>query len=240
MFDSFVTGIIFPIIAAYAVILIFYLRAETKNGGKAGFRRATAIKLTLSAIFCGTGVLSCLITNMQGTPMMPRILILSGLFAAFAGDYFLQFIRLDTQKYKTGIVCFMAAQALFIAGLITLHYANISGWTAAVILTVILLLIILAIMKKQGWNLGGEKNVLSLYTVLLSFMTAYAVANSFGAGAAVPGAALMAAGAILFWISDLFLGLWNYHTGKRLHANLNWISYFSGTLLIALSILPLF
>jgi uncharacterized membrane protein YhhN len=175
---------------------------------------------------------------MQGAFTLPRILILFGLFAAFAGDYFLQFIRLDTQKYKTGIVCFMAAQALFIAGIVKMRYLNVLGWIVAVILTVVLLLSILAIMKKQGWSLGGEKNLLTLYTVLLSFMTACAVANVFCATAL--SAALMAAGAVLFWISDLFLGLWNYHTGKRLHANLNWISYFSGTLLIALSILPLF
>jgi uncharacterized membrane protein YhhN len=54
------------------------------------------------------------------------------------------------------------------------------------------------------------------------------------------GTLLFMIGAVLFLVSDLLLGIWNYKTGARRHANLNWITYFSGMMLIALSISPEF
>lgn len=231
------------IIALYAVLLVIYLNAEKKNDGKNGFRKATAIKLTLSGIFCATGILcywefvSFGVFGVGYVP--PQLFILLGLFAAFAGDYFLQFIRLNAKKYIAGICCFAAAQILFITALILNSYSYVLNsdnsylmdWILSVIITVVVLLCVLAMMKKQNWKLGGEKNVITVYTVLLTFMAAKAVSSLTVAISA--GWALFAAGAVLFLASDILLGIWNYHTGKRMHANLNWIFYYGGMILIA-------
>jgi uncharacterized membrane protein YhhN len=233
------------IAALYAVLLAVYLNAEKKNDGKTGFRKAMAIKLTLSGIFCATGILcywEYVSVGVFGVGYVPpQLFILLGLFAAFAGDYFLQYIKLNEKKYIAGICCFAAAQVLFITALI-LHSNSyilnsdnsyLMDWILSVIITVVVLLCVLAMMKKQRWRLGGEKNVITVYTVLLTFMTAKAVSSLTVQTS--PGWTLFAAGAVLFLISDMLLGIWNYHTGKRVHANLNWISYYAGMLLIAFS-----
>ncbi len=227
------------IIALYAVLLAVYLNAEKKNDGKNGFRRATAIKLTLSGVFCATGILcyflSAYYSAGASVPAVPELFVLFGLFAGFAGDYFLQYIRLNEKKYIAGICCFAVTQILFIVSLFLRAPADGIGWLLTAVITIGVLLAVLAMMKKQNWQLGGEKIAITVYTVLLTFMTAKAV-SSLTAGMTA-GSLLFAAGAVLFLVSDMLLGIWNYNTGKRVHANLNWISYYSGMLLIALSIL---
>ena len=47
---------------------------------------------------------------------------------------------------------------------------------------------------------------------------------------------LFAVGAVLFFVSDMLLGIWDYKCEKRAIANLNWITYFCGTMSIALSL----
>ena len=233
-----ILGVTLGIVAAFAVLLVLYLYAEKKNDGKKGFIKATTTKLILSGIFCAAGIISYFffINTSQFAPghMPPQLLVLLGLFFAFAGDYFLQYIRLNAKKYITGICCFAAAQILFISALVIKVPGDGINWLLTVVITVAVLLCVLAMMKKQNWQLGKEKNVLTIYTVFLTFMTAKAVASLTGGVTA--GTLLFAAGAVLFLLSDVLLGIWNYNTGKRVHANLNWISYYSGMILIALSI----
>lgn len=234
-------GMTIGIVAVYAVILVLYLNAEKKNDGTSGFRRATGLKLTLSGLFCLAGVVSYyalvngnslrsdLFFNMQ-------LLIVLGLFAAVGGDFFLQYIRRDNQKYRIGIGCFMATQILFLVSMSVINLMN--GWLPTVLIAAAILVCALLLMKKQNWQPGREKGMLTGYTILLAFMTAKAIATLVQD--MTVGSLLMALGAILFLVSDLLLGVWNYHTGKRAHANLNWITYFSGMMLIALSVSPLF
>lgn len=225
------------VIAVFAVLLIVYLRAEARNDGTIGFVRATGLKLTLSGLFCAAGIVSYLqlytVVNVNA-PL--HIFVLLGLFAGLAGDFFLQYIRLNVKKYTAGILCFAATQALFISYLVITGTPDVFGWILTVAITVAVLLCVLALMKKQNWQLGRERPVLTLYTVLLTFMAARAVVNM--AWQPSVSAILFACGAVLFFSSDMMLGLWNYHSGKRLHANLDWIFYFSGMLLIAFSIMP--
>ncbi len=226
----------------YAALLILYLRAEKRNDNAAGFKKATALKLTLSSLFCLAGVLSYyfLIFNPARSAIGPtaHLFILFALFAALPGDYFLQYIRLDIKKYIAGILCFSATQALLIAALILLSPSGTGGWVAVVIVTLAILFVVLVVMKKQNWQLGAEKWILTAYTILLSFMTAKAVQSMVASLSA--SSILFAAGAVLFLVSDILLGVWNYRTSRRRHANLNWIAYFTGMFLIALSIMPAF
>lgn len=242
MNDMMMAVITAVLAAAYAAMLALYLRAEKFNNGLAGFKKATALKLTLSSLFCIAGILSyCfIIFNPIRSAIGPtaHLFILLGLFAALPGDYFLQYIRLDVKKYITGILCFSATQALLITALVLLNPSGTGGWVSTVIITLAILFIVLVVMKKQNWQLGAEKWILTAYTILLSFMTAKAIQSMVVSLSA--SSLLFAAGAVLFLVSDLFLGIWNYHSGQRRHANLNWITYFTGMFLIALSIMPAF
>ncbi len=233
-------GLTIGIVAAYAVMLIFYLRAETKNTGAAGFRKATGTKLTLSGLFCVTAVISFYMMLRYGHSSdilyTMQMLVMLGLFAAFAGDFFLQYIRIDTKKYMIGIACFTVTQVLFIVSQTILNM--LSGWLLTLVIMAAVLAGILVLMKRQGWKLGKEKKLLTAYTVLLTFMMAKSVATMFHDKTI--GAVFMGVGAALFLLSDLFLGIWNYRSNRRVYANLNWITYFSGMLLIALSSNPAF
>lgn len=180
-------------------------------------------------------MIGVLLLTMAGSVTIFDILVLCGLICAIGGDYFLQFIRLDAKKFNTGILFFAITQCFLLASLF-LRFGI--GWQEFVI-TVVVLLLVLLMMKKQNWQLGKAQVPLTVYTVLLVLMAAKAVVSIFSPQAIVGRTVVMAAGAVLFLISDLFLGIWNYHTDKKIHANLNWITYFSGMFLLALSLHPM-
>lgn len=221
----------------YIFLLVFYLNAERKNTGTAGFRKATALKLVLSALFCVIGCVGwtqSLDLADAGTSLWitSRLLVLIGLFACIPGDFFLQYIKLDNVRYRIGIICFLTAQAFFLAG--SAAPDPFAGWIWTLLLTAGCLVAILLVMARQKWELSGEKAVLTTYTIVLAFAAMRALVEAFlqpGAGSVV-----MAAGMASFFASDIVLGIWNYAKGGRTLQNVNWITYFGGTLLISISL----
>lgn len=237
---DWITGnyITLGIVIAFAVILVFYLFAEKKNDGKNGFKKATALKLTLSGLFCLVGIISYYLLYNYNTYgqiyQKMQMIVMISLFVAFAGDFFLQYIRLDIKKFKIGITCFSITQVLLIIAMGVIYSIS---WKEFVI-TAVALVLFLLLMKKQNWQLGEAQKILTIYTILISFMASKSV--MVFVSDATQGTLLFMIGAILFLVSDLLLGIWNYSSNKRVHANLNWITYFSGLMLIALSISPEF
>jgi hypothetical protein len=228
------------IVAAYAMVLVFYLKAEAANDGPEGFRKATRLKLTLGGMFIAVSIISeYLLYNytvlglnyiyMQGA-------VIAALVSAFFGDYFLQYIKLDVKKFKIGISFFTATQIVLIAMMYLSHLSYIGA--AEFVITVVALLLVLLLMKKQNWKLGEESKRLTVYTILLVFMASKAVTVFFKDLSV--GTLLFAIGAVLFLLSDMLLGIWNYNSGARKYANLSWITYFAGMMLIALSVSPEF
>lgn len=228
----------YAIVAVFAVVLVLYLLAEDKNRNGENFKKATALKLALSGMFCAVGVISLFrliyfpLSIYSDVMVAYAVILVASLFAALGGDYFLQYIRLDNKKYRIGIGFFSVTQILLI---VYLCLMNLIGWMEFVIMAGILLLV-LTLMKKQNWKLGPEQKIVTVYTLLIAFMTAKAITGIFHEKTL--GALVLAIGAALFMASDILLGVWNYHTNKRVHANLNWITYFSGMMLIAISISP--
>ncbi len=225
------------LVVIYAFLLVLYCRAEKLNTGDAyGFKRATILKLTLSSIFCAVAVISYYLlwhfSHRSNIFYWLQLLIVIALAFALAGDYFLQYIKLDIKKYKTGISFFTVTQILLIANLCIL---NGVGWKEFVICAGILA-VILVLMKVQNWQLGAEKKRVMAYTILLAFMASKAFVTMLRE--MTVGYVFMAIGAALFLTSDIVLGVWNYKTSRPLHKYLNWVFYFSGTMLIALSISP--
>ena len=211
------------IIVIFIVLLPIYLRAERLSG----FKKATSLKLILSGLCAVCALLGFLAGDKSD---ITRLFIVIAMVFAIFGDYYLQYIRLDAKKFNLGISAFGMTQIFLI---ISLSIRN--GFSLfEIALTAIFSLSILLLMTKQKWKLGKAQLPLTCYTLLLTYMTSKAILALFGESITVD-VIFMAAGGILFLISDFFLGIWNYHTDKRLHLNLCWITYFSAIMFIALS-----
>lgn len=237
--------VLIPVAIAYFVLLGFYIREDLHGS----FARATKLKMTLSSIFCAVGAAGLLLWALALPPVpVGAALTVCGLFCALAGDYFLRFIALDAKKFNCGIWFFAGAQAFFLASMFLVQGIDFVEF----VITAVLLVAALILMKKQSWQLGKAQGPLTVYMVLLSLMTAKAVVTAIVPTAASPAGwmlpvgpwlvsyVLMAAGAALFWTSDLLLGIWNYHGRKNAVNAGNSIAYFTGTFLIALSLYPVF
>lgn len=230
-------GVLCVILFVYAFLLFCYLNAERLNNGYLGFRMATGLKLLLGALFCTAAYLSyymlCTYSNASQNYRAMSALSVAALFFALGGDFFLQFIRLDEFKYKIGIAFFLVCQALLIIREIGIYGIN---W-ASFLITAMVLLFFAWLMAAQRWQLGGAKYILTVYTVCVAFMGC----NGFVSFLLYPSinSGLFGIGALLFLISDIILGIWNYHNRRDLYADLNRITYFAGVMMIALSICPI-
>ena len=215
------------LILVFIVLLPIYLHSEEHSG----FKKATTLKLILSGVCSLTALLGLILNAVGETHVdIPRVLVVLALGCAFFGDYYLQFIRLDEKKYNIGIMCFASTQIFLIVFLCLQHGVSWPEFILAAVIVVCMQLL----MVMQKWVLGRAKIPLSIYTLLLAFMTGKAVMALFGDSFSW-SVGLIAVGAVLFMTSDVFLGINNYKADKRILANLNWITYFCGIFLIALS-----
>jgi uncharacterized membrane protein YhhN len=207
-----------------------YHRAEKSKE----FTSAMHAKITLSILFCVAGAVGIGWNLLHGKAEVGDFFIMAGLICAAFGDYFLQYIRVDYKKFNIGILCFALTQICLLAFLLTKQKF---GWPELIV-TIVILVLVLILMKYQKWNLGKAQGPLSVYTVLLTLMTSKAVTlavTSLG----IQGKEdifVFAVGAVLFLLSDLVLGIWNYHSNRHRDANWNWITYFAAMFLIAASI----
>ena len=212
--------ILIPFFAVLAVYLVF----EQKHN----FRVATTLKMILSGTFTAVAWIGvCLVGKDMGT-LLPAVLIASGLSAAIAGDYFLQYIKLDAGKFRIGIICFSVTQVLLITG----YYLILPVSFFEFVFLAILLVVAFCLMRFQKWDVSEQNPQITIYTVLLAFMAAKALTFFVFE----PVHWQLAIGGILFFLSDMMLGIWNYHSGKMRFAHLDWIFYFSAEILIAYGI----
>ena len=213
------------VLIPYAVLLCIYLIFEQKKN----FVVATTLKLSLSAAFCAAAFFAAMSVNNTGvSEYIPAYIISGGLCFAFAGDYFLQYIKLDNEKFKKGIILFAAAQVMLIVAyyiILPVHFLEFVFLAAFLVLAVLL-------MKKQQWDISAQSPHITVYTVLVAFMGAKALSFAF----LCPELWQIALGGALFFLSDIILGMWNYKSGKMYLAHLNWITYFIGEIFIALGV----
>ena len=213
-----------PFVIAFLILLPVYLIAERNMG----FKKATALKLVLSGLCTICSLTGFLITGKYVE--ISRLLLLVAMVFTFIGDYFLQFIRISEKKFNIGIFSFAMAQISLIVSLVISYGVHLLDFK----LTAVICLLVLILMIVQKWKLGKARIPLMIYTLLLAFMVSKAFTVLFLLEKTC-FTILLTAGAVLFLASDFLLGIWNYHSGKRIHANLNWITYFSAIMLIALS-----
>jgi len=202
--------------------LFFYCLLEKNEN----FKTATAMKVALST-YVATLAIAFAFLSLN----FFSVLIALGLAFAVPADFFLQYIKTDLKKYRFGILFF---GAMHVCLLIAFFMAYGISWVEFSIMAV-MLIILTVFQKTEHWNLGPAKNQLSVYTILVVAMAAKSL--SIGIWDPTPAHISLALGGLFFFISDLFLGIWDYYNDKFIFLALNRVIYFVGQLLIAQSLL---
>lgn len=206
------------VLLPFALCFLLYIRQENRYR----FRAATALKVTLTLTLA-----LCLTVALLRRYSPVLLWAALGMALCAGGDFFLQYIRRSPRKFTCGILLFSLGHVCNLAALFLLAPFH---WSGLAVLAALLALA-LALKGVGRWDTSENDPWLTLYIVLVA-MTA---AKSLSAALAVPGAPgslLLGLGGLLFFLSDMVLGVWNYQKNHILLADLNWLLYFSGQFLL--------
>jgi len=208
-------------IFSYAILLIIYCFLEKLDK----FWPATILKVVLSALASGICVYAAILLNNY----IFYIFALGMLFAVPA-DFFLQYIKLDLMKYRFGIFFFGLMHICLIISFFLIYPVSFVEF----IIFIVFIGILLSFQIIGRWKIGEEKTQLSVYTVLVVLMASKAISLYFTIPNPQPFILMVSLGGLLFFISDLFLGVWNYSKDNFIYLALNRIIYFAGQFCLAL------
>lgn len=158
------------------------------------------------------------------------VAILAGLAVSLAGDVALMFMNQSQRAFRLGLVLFLLAHLLY-AGVFTYF----SGFHLRDLSSAVLLLVIaggIYLWLRSG--LGEMKGAVVAYIVIISLMVNRAVSTFYGDFFSAPQAWMIAIGAVLFYISDIFIALNRFWRPFRWN-RISLYFYYGGQLLIALS-----
>jgi uncharacterized membrane protein YhhN len=155
-----------------------------------------------------------------------RALVVAGLAASLAGDVFLMLPR---DRFTAGLASFLAAHLAYAAAFATRPSGLVDG-----VLLVGLLAVAAGIVRALWTGLGRSRVPVLVYVAAIMAM-AWLACVRWRAGAA-PGAALAAAGAVSFVLSDALLAVDRFR--RRFRYSRAWVlaSYYAAQALIALSV----
>jgi len=206
------------IVAAYAALLTYYCLLEKQEK----FLPATILKVIISAIAAGVCVYAAVMLNSY-----ILYIFAMGLVFAVPADFFLQYIKTDLMKYRAGILFFGLMHVCLLVSFFILYPVSFYEF----VIFAVFIGILLIFQIKGKWEMGEEKTQLTIYTVLVVFMSAKAISIFI----AVPTlyTLMLALGGFFFFMSDLFLGIWAYQTEKFIYLALNRSIYFIGQLCLA-------
>ena len=206
------------IVSIYALLLVYYCILEKQEK----FWPATVLKVILSAYAAGC----CIYAAVLLENYIFYIFAL-GLVCAVPADYFLQYIKSDLMKYRFGILFFNLMHICLLISFFIVYPVTIYEF----VIFVLFIGILLFFQIKGKWKMGKEKTQLTIYTVFVVFMAAKAISLYIAKPSMFT---LMAAfGGFLFFLSDLFLGIWAYQIEKFIYLVLNRSIYFAGQLCLA-------
>ena len=208
-----------------AVLLPKYIRMERREG----LLVAVWAKLTLSLTFTFIGFFGLFFQEAENSF---SLLVAGGLVMAIIGDYYLVFIKTDLGNFIKGILAFSATQILYSTAMVLQQKIYIRDIT----LTLLVVIVLLVFKQIRRLNLGKAELPLAVYTMLITFMTVKAAFMLFSPILPYHSQLLFSLGAVLFFVSDLFLGLWHYLCNKQIYKTAVDVCYFTGQLLIAFSL----
>ena len=206
------------VLIPFTICFLLYIRQENLYR----FRTATALKITLTMTLA-----VCLIVALARDFSPVLLAAAVGMLLCSGGDFYLQYIRRDVRKFTRGIILFGLGQVCNITALFLLAPYHWSG------LAVMAALLALAVALKGigRWDTSANEPWLTIYTVLVAMTAAKSLSVAIVL-AGKPGGLLLGLGGLLFFLSDMVLGIWNYRKNHILLADLNWLLYFAGQFLL--------
>jgi len=175
-------------------------------------------------------IITCLFSLLDVGSAAPFTLsILVGLLFSFGGDLALMFQEKPV-PFRIGLVLFLVAHIVYGATFISFS-GSVAQFPPICALffglgTAIYLLLLP--------GLGKMKLSVGLYILIISFMAAAAVSTLFSVEITPTTAILVAAGRLLFYVSDVILALNRFRSPMK-YNRLSLIPYYAGQFLIAVS-----
>jgi len=206
------------IAVSYAALLAYYILLEKQDK----FWHATILKVILSAYAAAVCIYAAIMLN-----SFILYIFALGLVFAVPADFFLQYIKTDLMKYRAGIFFFGLMHVCLLITFFIMHRVTYIEF----IIFAVFIGILLTFQTIGKWKMGKEKNQLTVYTVFVVLMAAKSI-SIFIAESSIY-TVMLASGGFLFFLSDLFLGIWAYQTEKFLYLALNRSIYFAGQLCLA-------
>lgn len=214
------------IVIVYALLLAVY--ASIKK--KAPFFGRSIVKMTLSTMFLLVAGLGLKDAN-QWT-----VSVFVALCFAWIGDWFLRYMGISAAKFNVGVVAFAVCQCVLVGN--ALFYGGYGErgllLPGAFLIAGLSTLVLWRMLAKSNAELGISYPFVKGYMFTMSVLFGVSVYFMFTSGGSL-AEILMTAGMFLFYVSDLFLGVYSYISKKTALTVLNSITYFGGMMLIALS-----
>jgi uncharacterized membrane protein YhhN len=186
-------------------------------------------------------ILICALSFARGSDTYDTVytlLILLGLTSSLLGDWCLIF-QDNARAFLAGLVAFLLAHLLYIAAFIylqlTLHLER-SG-TGEILIATGLAMIGAAVYNYMRPGLGEMRVPVIVYVIVISVMVHRALAIALVHPGPRTQPALIALGAILFYLSDAILGVNKFRFAGQMsnYRLMNLSTYYGGQLLLAFS-----
>ncbi len=187
-------------------------------------RKRGALKIVTAALFVTMGVIGYI---KDGTTK--GLILLIGLVFASAGDVFLIFM--DKRKwFVLGVASFSCASLTFSV------LSFMSGkWQWWFLVPMILFLIANSFCQiKNIYSFGSNLVLLNIYTCLVAMCGSLGLSQLFTSETKF---VLFGLGCFLYFVSDIILGLFLFKFRNKYLDSANSLTYFSGMILVAISLL---
>jgi uncharacterized membrane protein YhhN len=210
------------IMFAGGVLLIGLLMAEKK-----GSLRGKLITKPLASI----GFIVLAVVQPHPAPSY-YYWVLGGLVLCLGGDIFLALPQ--KPMFLVGLISFLLGHVLYVFGFLSLVPLN--AWVRGGTLMIACISTAVFIWLKP--HLGSMLGPVIVYLLVISLMLSGALAVFNSDGIAARGRLLVAAGAALFYLSDLFVARNRFVKKKYINRLVGLPLYYAGQYLLALSVNP--
>lgn len=212
----------------YAMLIVAYIIIKKQ---KIYMPYRGIVKMSMSSLFVLTGLYACFLANWQWQAI---VLTIALVFAAI-GDYFLLFMKNSRNQFHIGVVAFGISNAVIIVyGILTYGWVwwSLPLWAAFNILHIIM-------QKLKVFEYGKSVVFLNCYVPFVS-MTGCLGFTYIVTMCNVTAALVFGIGSLLFFVSDIFLGIYEFKLHKWYVDACNSVTYFGGLLIIAVSLVLAF
>ncbi len=211
--------LIVPLLVVSVSLLVWFEITKKKTG--------IYIAKPISTILV---IIACLLSLSDAGSCVPFTLsILAGLILSFGGDLALMFQE-KAAPFRIGLVLFLLAHVVY-----GITFISFSGSVAQFpLISALFFGLGTAVYLLLLPGLGPMKVSVGVYILIISFMAAAAVSTLYSGDITSRMAILIAAGSILFYISDVILALNRFRLPMK-YNRLSLVPYYAGQFLIAAS-----